>query len=298
MVDAIRASLRLLEAAEDRVTFPLYCAVLRAPLGSSDFGVHLAGATGIGKTELAALCQQHYGAGMDARHLPGSWLSTDNALEILAFLTKDTLMTVDDFSPGGDHHKIQALHARADRLFRAQGNAAGRGRLRSDGTLRPTRPPRGLVLSTGEDVPRGQSLRARVLVLEVPGQGAGAVDWDKLTFCQADAAAGLYAQAMAGFVRWLAPQYRDVGQRLKEEIASLRAEACQSGQHPRTPDIVASLAVGLHYFLVFAQEVGALDEDEAATLWRRGWQALVGATESQKEHQASSEPTRCFLELL
>ena len=60
------------------------------------------------------------------------------------------------------------------------------------------------MLSTGEDVPHGQSLRARVLVLEV---GPGDVDARRLTMCQADAAGGLYAAAMAGFVRSIADAY-------------------------------------------------------------------------------------------
>ena len=66
---------------------------------------------------------------------------------------------------------MQRYHKEADRLFRGQGNHAGRQRMRADGSLRPAKPPRGLILSTGEDVPRGQSLRARLLVLEVsPGR--------------------------------------------------------------------------------------------------------------------------------
>ena len=51
------------------------------------------------------------------------------------------------------------FHREADRLVRAQGNRSGRQRMRQDSTLRPAKPPRGLLLSTGEDVPRGHSLR-------------------------------------------------------------------------------------------------------------------------------------------
>ena len=129
------------------MTVPVYCGLLRDVLGGCDTGIHLVGQTGAGKTELAALAQQHHGAEMGGRNLPGSWLSTDNALETLAFLAKDALLVVDDFCPTGSQYDIQAMHRKADRLFRGQGNAAGRGRLRSDGTLRATKPPRGMVLS-------------------------------------------------------------------------------------------------------------------------------------------------------
>jgi hypothetical protein len=292
LADSIQASLGLLGVAGDRVTVPTYCGIWRAVLGGCDAGLHLMGYTGGGKTELAALAQQHYGAGMDARHLPGSWLSTDNALEALAFAAKDALLVVDDFCPTGSQYDVQALHRKADRLFRGQGNAAGRGRLRADGTPRPTRTPRGMVLSTGEDVPRGQSLRARVLVVEAPRDGTGALDWPKLTGCQGDAAAGWYAQAMAGFLRWLAPRYGEVRQRLREEIAALREQAYQSGQHRRTPDIVANLAAGFHYFLTFAQEAGAVDQSQAGTLWHRCWEALgevAAAISSGRAHLSDGE---------
>src|SRR5262249_34850875 len=167
---AVRASLGLLRLGPDRIVLPVLAAVYRAALGDSDFGLHLSGPTGCFKSELAALAQQHYGAGMDARNLPANWASTGNALEGLAFTAKDALLVVDDFAPQGSSADVQRYHREADRLLRGQGNRAGRQRMRADGSLRPEKPPRGLVLSTGEDVPRGQSLRARLLTLEVsPG---------------------------------------------------------------------------------------------------------------------------------
>ena len=75
LVEAVRASLGLLKVAGDSVTVPLYCGLWRAALGQCATGLHLVGTTGGGKTELAALAQQHYGAEMGSRNLPGSWLS-------------------------------------------------------------------------------------------------------------------------------------------------------------------------------------------------------------------------------
>jgi hypothetical protein len=121
-VASVRESLRFLNAAPRRITLPLLAAVYRAALVGADFSLHLAGESGAGKTELAALCQQHYGAGMDARHLPGSWSSTANALETVAFAAKDALFVVDDFCPQGAGPSAPALYAAADRLLRAQGN--------------------------------------------------------------------------------------------------------------------------------------------------------------------------------
>src|SRR5206468_3731005 len=100
------------------------------------------------------------------------------SLEGLASTAKDALLVVDDFAPQGGAHDVARYHREADRLLRAQGNRAGRGRCRPDGSVRPARPPRGSIISTGEDVPRGQSLRARLLVLEL---APGELDWSRLT---------------------------------------------------------------------------------------------------------------------
>lgn len=295
LIGAIRGSLRMLDLASDLISVPLFATAWRAPLGSTDLTVHVAGPTGAGKTELVALVQQHYGADMDARHLPAGWASTGNALEGLAFQAKDAVLVVDDFAPTGSTTDVQRYHREADRLMRAQGNQAGRGRMRSDGSLRPTKSPRGLTVSTGEDVPRGQSLRARLLVLEL---APGDLKWESLTSCQLDAANGLYAQALAGYLRWLAAKHDDVAGRLRDEVTRLRTDAASSAMHRRTPEIVANLAVGVRYFLDFAEEAGAVNAQEAHRLRERCWRALGEAAQAQAHHQAASEPAQRFLELV
>lgn len=292
---AVEASLRCLDLLADEVTFPLFGAVYRAPLGAADFSVHVSGETGAGKTELAALAEQHYGSGLDARHLPGSWSSTANALETLAFAAKDALLVVDDFAPEGSRFDIQRLHGEASRLLRAQGNQSGRGRLRPDGTLRPVKTPRGLILSTGEDIPRNHSIRARTWVLEV---AKGAMDWELLTLCQKDAASGLYAQAMAGFLRWLAPRYDEIQRSKPRRIAELRSQAVASSGHRRTPTIAAELAFALEQFIGFARESGVLSDEQADALWSRGWAALGQAATNQAGHLDAQDQVARFLDLL
>src|SRR5205823_2918429 len=92
LTEAIRASLRMLTAGPDHVTFPLYAGVWRAPLGAAPFSLFLHGPTGTAKTTIAALAQQHFGAGMHYRNLPGSWTSTANSLAATAFLVKDAVL--------------------------------------------------------------------------------------------------------------------------------------------------------------------------------------------------------------
>jgi hypothetical protein len=292
---AIRASLRMLDLAPPMITVPLFAAIWCAVVGAADFSIFITGPTGVGKSELVALPQQHWGAGLDARHLVANWASTANANEAIAFLAKDAILVIDDFAPTGGQFEVQKMHRDADRLLRGQGNNAGRFRMRADASLRPSKPPRGLAVATGEDIPRGQSLRARMLVLEL---SPGALDWQRLMACQRDAAEGMYATAMAGFVRWLAER-RDVVLREKPAIlAEYRAFASSSHSHKRTPTIVASLAHALRLFCAYAADARALLEEEANELWLWAWTSLGQAAAAQTAHQAQGEPVQRFIELL
>src|SRR6202030_4407099 len=163
-------------------------------LGAADFSLFVYGATGRFKTALASLLQQHFGPGFAAHRLPGSWTSTANFNERLAFIAEDALLVIDDFRPRAAERR--RLEGEADRLLRAAANAAGRGRLKSDTSLHSARPPRALILATGEEKPSGESLIARIFLVEV---APGDIDSKGLSACQRDADSGIYAQATAGY---------------------------------------------------------------------------------------------------
>jgi hypothetical protein len=291
---AIKADLRLLEAAAPRLMFPLVAAVYRATLGAADWSLAYVGPTGLGKSEVTALGQQHFGAAMNRLSLPGNWASTANALEGLAFLAKDALLVIDDFKPGGSRGEIDQLHQKADRVLRSQGNNSARQRCWADGTVRAERPPRGLIVLTGEDMVRGESLRARQLPLLVH---RGDLDVCTLTPYQQDAAAGLYAQTLSAFLRWLSPQYAEVRSRLPAEHAAFRQRALAEGNHPRSPSIVADLALGLDYFLNFAVACRAIRPAAREKLAQAGWQAFAAAAADQAVEIRAQDPARRFLQL-
>jgi hypothetical protein len=81
-------------------------------------------------------------------------------------------------------------------------------------------------------------------------------------------------------------------------MAELRDKARGAGQHARTPGIVADLALGLQYFLDYAEAAGAIAGAERADLWRRGWAALAEAAGAQATHLDAAEPARLFIRLL
>ena len=292
---AVRSSLFLVEGIPPSIGFPILAAVFRAVLGDADFALHLAGETGAFKSELASVAQQFFGVGMNRKHLPGSWSSTANALEALVFHAKDVLVGIDDFAPQGNVADVARYHAAADRVFRAAGNQAGRGRLDSTAQLREPKPPRGLILSTGEEIPRGHSIRARLFILEL---SKGMISPSALTAMQAAAQSGDYARALGGFVRWLAGRLDEARTGFEQRVNQLRLNALGNTAHARTPDIVSSLQAAFEMFVEFAQSCGAVDSSLAEKLAAECWRALLESAIAQSKHHAASEPAARFVSLL
>jgi hypothetical protein len=291
LVEAIRVSLECLSVAPDRISFPLLAVVYRAALGKVDFSVFLAGLTGVFKTALAALCQQHFGRSMDAMNLPANFASTGNALEGIAFHAKDALLVVDDFAPTGTHRDSE-LDRIAERLFRAAGNQQGRSRLGGNGRLSAPKPPRALVLATGEKVPPGRSIRARLLVVEVdPGE----VNRTKLSLCQHSGQQGKLSAAMGAYLVWVAARYDELQERLRDRVREIRREGRGRAIHARLPTALAELQAAWEIFLDFALEVGAITKTEKQQLEERNENALNELVERQAKYQLGSDPAALFV---
>ncbi len=295
---SIRASLSILGLTPPRIAYPVLAATYCAPLGEMhpiDFSLALYGITGRGKTQLAALAQAHFGAKFHGKHLPGNWSSTANALEKQSFLAKDAIFTVDDFAPQQTQGEAAKLNHSAERLFRSQGNRSGRGRLNSDMKARAEYFPRGLILSTGEDLPKTQSIRARLLIIEFD---EGDVSFDELTPLQKAASDGVFAKAMGGYIGWLASRVPQLKAKLPERHHELRREFSSTKTHRRAPEIAASLLVAFETFLDFAVEQNAVEPDDARGYRGTMNQALASAIESQEPFQASEDPAIRFLSLI
>ena len=244
----------LLNLAPLHITAPTLCATLRACIAPADFGIHITGRSGSFKSELSSILQCCYGERMDSRHLPCSWGSTANAIEALLYRTKNVMAVVDDFIPVGTTWQVKQFQKTADQIVRAQGNQAGRARLFDTSKLQQTMYPRGLLLSTGEDTPEGQSLRGRLLILEM---SKGDVDTDILTECQHRRS--VYTLAMAKFIEWQCRHREQVLSMLQEIRETIRDENLEVG-HSRTPSMVGDLIAAAAIYEEYAIGIGALSE--------------------------------------
>lgn len=289
----------LASLAPEFITLPIIASAFAAMLTNPDFSIFLVGYTGSGKSELAALLQSFFGSGFHAKNLPAAWTSSANSLEALAHTAKDCVLTIDDFCPIGSAAEQARLHAAADRVLRAQGNHSGRGRCRADGSIRPPKPPRGLIISTGEDMPRGQSLRARSGIIQVEKDS---VNWKQMTKCQQMAQTGVFAEATSAFLQWLATENRIEQLRTKaaESIGELRNEWLAKGgdAHKRSATMLAELQRAWHIWIEFAAECNALEIDEIDGLRESIEIALEQFGQAQGGHQLSENPALRFIELI
>lgn len=267
----------------------------RSVLGPIDATVHLSGGTGTRKTSAARLAYQHHAVGVEVDdRLSAAWNSTPGSLQRYAYDCNCSLLVIDELTG-------ERAVATATEFIQNQGNLKGRDRMDRQFRLAPSLDPRCGVLSTGEADPTRQSALGRMLTARFTRE---TIDLPTLSACQADAAAGKYAGAMAAYLRWLAE-----GDRLATVRAEQRALAAEITKavrdategkdvHPRHPAIVAELASAYRFFLRFAVECGAIGEVGAAAYMSTVEDYLVELATDQADTQAESNPARQFLSML
>lgn len=296
-----------MDSAKPHITVPLFSTYWLAPTASFfplSFMVFLAGFTGTGKTSVSALVQQAFGPRMHGKNLPASWFDTANALEMKAFLAKDAPVLIDDFVPRGSKEDVQRAKANFARIAQNVGNGAARGRMQDAGRLRAERRPRGLVITTGEDIVDAQSALSRTIVIDVT---VGDVHFGGgLDKAQEAAADGKFASMMATYIRWMAKRLNAegeaaIGKQMSKWFTFLRqrlTDAVDKGTHRRTPENLAFVGTGLCMFLRFAQEIGAIDSLTAVASWDGWWKTLVKLARGQGENLSQTDPMQQFFSLM
>lgn len=282
--DCVAASLKLLDLADKELMWPILAATLAPVFGAVDFAIHTTGRTGSFKSELAALAQAHYGGTFDARTLPGSWSSTPNAIEALAYYAANAVFVLDDFVPSGTSWQQRNIQANADKIIRAQGNQSGRARLTDTASLQQTMYPRGLIYSTGEDTPEGHSVRARMLILELK---PGDIDPDDLTAAQAN------RPFYCGTIAWLVQLQAKAPSNIKPRVEALRSQFRNIG-HSRTPGMLGRLIAGAEEFLALAAAAGFITDAERQKHAADAFKAITTVGMKQQSYLEDADPVDVF----
>jgi hypothetical protein len=295
-LDAVRWSLKILELAPMDLAAVLLGAIYLAPLSTflpPDFTCWLLGPSGSFKSELSALAQRHFGATLDRTNLPATWGSTEAAIEQQAAILKDTLLVIDDFPPQADTHAQRDQLRRVERVLRHIGNRSGRGRMRADLTQRVPRPPRGLVMSSGEDLPPTRSIIARLVVVEVDKDR---IDERVLTALQDNG--GRLCHAMRAYIEYLQPRLHELQRTLPVRQRDVRALFHQAGRHARQAGALATLAIGFDLFMTFAADMGAISAEVADRFTADARDSLAALGSRQGQHLRDIDVADRFIEVL
>jgi len=291
---AVRTTLRLLDLAEQQVSFPLLLAAFRAPLMTIlpvDGAIHLHGRTGSFKSSTAALIQSFFGH-FNHHSLPASFGDTYAALEHKLHQLKDVVVVVDEYTPKSTDPNDD-IRKKAIQLFRMIGNGAPRARMTSTMEERPSKPPRALVITTGEELPSGESIVARTLSLSFTNK---TVCLEKLTLLGKQK--HRLAAAMAGYVAYLAPRLDAIGLWAEKSHRELLPQFELAGVHPRAPSMAAHLALAAELFAEYAMEVGVFDENKANEFIQKSHKALREAIAAQTSTSEAENPGLRFIDLL
>ena len=294
--EAIRASYEFLQIGSLEVLLPLWSEMFLAPLSSilePAFTLFIVGPSGAYKSTVTALALNHFGEKFDEFHLPAAWRDTENKLEKSLFLAKDLPLVIDDWAPGQDSAKARELEAKAEHVIRAQGNLQGRGRLRSDTSSRKKYIPRGLLITSGEQLPGGHSHTARIFTVEIE---SGDIDLSKLTVAQERK--HLYSIAMTHYILWLQKKLDVLKKGLRKQWQLWRDQARAEQMHPRLFGEVAWLYAGLTLALDFMSESGVIDPTEAAEMSKNGWKLFVKLAEEQGGRVEEQRPGKKFVAAL
>lgn len=298
LVEAVKASLKLLLVVPSKVAVPLLAAVYLAPLAfllRPDFTIWLRALTGHFKSELAALVMAHFGS-FSRKVLPASWSATETSLEGVLFRAKDAVVVIDDFKPPKDVRGHAELEKKAGNILQSIGNQSSKTRSRADLTIRPERPPRALVMSTGESIPEtGSSTLARLVVVELDKQQ---VKLAELTEMQK--AAARLPHAVRGYIEWLRPQLDALEKTLPNDREAARDYFAEhkDSQHQRQPENLAHLYVGFDLLVRFALDIKAIDTKEAERLRDLAYGALVALSEGQGADQREQDPGVQYLRVV
>jgi hypothetical protein len=278
----------------------LLAAVGCVPLGEchpTDFVLVLHGLTGSKKSELAALGLGFFGD-FDARRLPSNFSDTDNSIEVKTFQAKDAIHVIDDFKPSVSQAEAARLYSKAERLIRNTGNQGGHGRLTSEGQTKAAPYNRSLAIVTGEDLPKGQSLLGRSLVIEL---SRADVDVKSLTQLQKARDMGKLSGVMAAYLQWLAPRLDQLKKDFSTYVKQYRDSAIRDGiasSHPCAPEIYANLVAGAEKFIDFMQDVGAISIEQANILNAEIETGLRQAFSEQAAYQIEQDEVERFMQLL
>lgn len=286
------ALVELLSIEPAEVMVPLVGITMRAGLGPSRCTVHVTGVMGKGKSYVAGLCQQCYGASMSYEAPPTSFADGSSANGICRVWARagDCVVMGDDLRVSGGPKDIKVMDI-YDQAVRAHFNRAAPRKLTREGGERNDPVSRCSPITTGEVLPQGHSTRARVVSVMLNVRPS-----PDLEDFSRRATEGQLASAMAAFLRWYAPQVAATRPNLPA-LERAAAKAWKLGLTDRAAGLFGALALGLDFLFRFLIETGTQTADEVDAHRARAETALRAVAIEHGERVAEEDPVARFVDL-
>lgn len=296
--EAARASYECLSCAPFAVAISLIGCAYLAPLSEAlkiDFTLWIEAPSRSHKSSYAGLINAHFGPAIDYHRMACNWTDTATAIEHALFTLANTMVVVDDFAPKESRSEQDRLEGVATRVIRLVGNRASRGRGTTTGGRQEGKPSRAMVVATGEQYPKGESINSRLFGVTL---GKHQVDICKLGQLQEKARNGLLARSMSDYICSLASDHANQCQQLAEHWRQWRTQAMQSGLDGRLPDQLAFIYLGFNQALNHWKKHGVIDEPEAKRLAAQAWDQLLTTAKEHGRRIRRSQPVDDLIDVL
>ncbi|RME72760.1 MAG: DUF927 domain-containing protein [Chloroflexi bacterium] len=290
--NAVRNLLRLTEIYKPEAVYIAIAHAFLPPLlrwlPEARYLLHIQGSTGYGKTEFAKFFMALYGP-LGDQAITYKWSDTPVGFESRAYTLKDVLMLIDDYKPGlfnrgsGDEKGWV-------RNLQAYTSGSGRGRSQKDGAAGKLRPPRCLLISTGEDDLRfdEESIINRTLTVRLTKPSRNKVD----TYHQLVEVTAEFHTIMARYIAWL--------QQTRPPVKAWHKQFLAQNQHINShlARNMASNLVGAEAVAQFLYETKLLDAVEINRFKDNHDQAINTAIEDTATTAAQQRYSIVFLEAI
>ncbi len=276
--DGINATLDILSLAPLDISIPILIAPFRgilAGLSRSSCSLYMHGKSGTGKSTSAGFILGFFQKGPNYYQPTASYTSSDAYLSKLAGNTHSVVTVVDDRVEKNGNKK--ELNRKDEILFRTQAN----GQTKST-CLAQSQEPRGLIVATGEQPIVGESLAARVLILQFDKD---TLDGKALNKCKQTAKDGLFLACSSGFIQWLISK----GDAIVERFESRQVELCDefgflSSLHHRVPGNIAEFMATFEFFLEYAFDYDVITDEKMVELNTKAKDALIQLARNQQKY--------------
>ena len=234
------------------------------------------GVSGSFKTALTVVLQNLFGT---FNSPPATFNDTAAAMEKKSYLTKDSLLLVDDFYPASSPHEAKSKATIANGLTRRYGDRITRSRSKSNLTLAKDYPPRGNLICTSEDLLVGHSTNSRHMGISI---NRGDIKPEILTELQNNK--DRLSCFMYNFIQYVAENImNDDTVTYKDKFLEYRSQSQNSNHHKRFAEAIACLQIGWETLLDYLQSIDFIDDTKYKHYFDEGFEIFQDLAKHQNE---------------